>query len=41
MHGWSIFGAWMSHGHTWTCKTHHGPNLGEATTFPPYSILYD
>jgi len=24
----------MSHGHTRTHKTHHGPNLGEATTFP-------
>jgi hypothetical protein len=44
MHGWSTFGAWMSHEHTlthkthykhtWTHKIHHGPNLGEATTFP-------
>jgi hypothetical protein len=24
---------------TRTHKTHHGPDLGEATTFPPYSIL--
>jgi hypothetical protein len=31
---WSTFGAQMNHGHTWTHKIHHGPNLGEATTFP-------
>ncbi len=31
MCSWSVFGAWMTHGHT---QTHHGPNLGEATTFP-------
>jgi hypothetical protein len=24
----------MNHGQTWTHKTHHGSNLGEATTFP-------
>jgi hypothetical protein len=24
----------MNHGHTQTYKTHHNPNLGEATTFP-------
>jgi hypothetical protein len=24
----------MNHGQTRTYKTHHGPNLGEATTFP-------
>jgi hypothetical protein len=24
----------MNHGWTWTHKTHHGPDLGEATTFP-------
>jgi hypothetical protein len=24
----------MSHGHTQIHKTHHGPDLGEATTFP-------
>jgi hypothetical protein len=23
----------MSHEHTWTHKTHHGPDLGEAITF--------
>jgi hypothetical protein len=34
MHSWITFGARMNHGHTWTHKTHHGPNLGEATTFP-------
>ncbi len=28
------FGAWMIHRQTWTHKTHHGPNLQEATTFP-------
>jgi hypothetical protein len=34
MHTWNTFGACTSHGHTWTHKTHHGPDLGEATTFP-------
>ncbi len=34
MHSSNIFGAWMNHGQTRTHKTHHGPNLGEATTFP-------
>jgi hypothetical protein len=34
MHGWSTFGAWMNHGHTWIHKTHHDPNLKEATSFP-------
>ncbi len=34
MHNWNIFGARMSHGQTWTHKTHHGPDLGETTTFP-------
>jgi hypothetical protein len=34
MHSWNIFGAWMSHKHTRTHKTHHSPNVGEATTFP-------
>jgi len=34
MHGWSNFGARMSHGHIWTHKIHHDPDLGEATTFP-------
>jgi hypothetical protein len=33
MHSWNIFGSRMSHGQTWTHKTHHGPDLGEATTF--------
>ncbi len=32
------FGAQMNHGQTRTHKTHHGPNLGEAITFP--LILY-
>jgi hypothetical protein len=31
---WSTFGARMNHGQTRTHKTHHGPDLGEATTFP-------
>jgi hypothetical protein len=35
----NIFGAWTRHGQTRTHKTHHGLNLGEANTFPPYSIL--
>jgi len=33
----SAFGARMNHGQTQihkTHKTHHGPDLGEATTFP-------
>jgi hypothetical protein len=34
MHSWNIFGAWTNHQHTWTHKTHHGPNLKKATTFP-------
>jgi hypothetical protein len=34
VHNWTTFGAWTSHGQTWTHKTHHGSNLGEATTFP-------
>jgi hypothetical protein len=28
------FGARTSHGQTWIHKTHHGLDLGEATTFP-------
>ncbi len=34
MHSCNTFGAWTSHAQTQTHKTHHGPNLGEATTFP-------
>ncbi len=34
MHSWSTFGAWTNHGHTQTHKTHHGPNLKEATNLP-------
>ncbi len=37
MHSWSTFGARAHHEHTQIhkiCKTHHGPNLEEATTFP-------
>jgi hypothetical protein len=34
MHSWSTFGAMTSHGQPQTHKTHHSPNLGEATTFP-------
>jgi hypothetical protein len=34
------FGAHTNHGQTQTKKTHHGLNLRETTTFPPYSILY-
>jgi hypothetical protein len=33
MHNWNIFGAWMNHKHTQSYKTHHSPNLKEATTF--------
>ncbi len=34
VHSWNTFGARMSHGQTRTHKTHHNPDLGEATTFP-------
>jgi hypothetical protein len=34
MHSLSTFRARMSHGQTWTHKTHHGSDLGEAITFP-------
>ncbi len=34
MHSWSTFGAQTNHGQTQTHQTHHGPDLGEATTFP-------
>jgi hypothetical protein len=34
MHSLSTFGAKTSHGQTQTHKTHHDPDLGEATTFP-------
>jgi hypothetical protein len=34
MHNLSIFGAKTSQGQTWTNKTHHALDLGEATTFP-------
>jgi len=37
---WNTFGARTSHGQTRTHKTHHGPDLGEATTFPLMYILY-
>jgi hypothetical protein len=40
MHKFSTFGANTSHEQIWTHKTHHGQNLGEATTFPLYNILY-
>jgi hypothetical protein len=30
----NIFGARTRHEQTWTHKIHHGPDLGEATTFP-------
>jgi len=34
VHNWNTFGTKMNHGQTQTHKTHHGPDLGEATTFP-------
>ncbi len=34
MLSWSTFSARMNHGQTRIHKTHHGPTLGEATTFP-------
>jgi hypothetical protein len=33
-HGWNTFGARKSHERPRTHKTHHGPDSGEATTFP-------
>jgi hypothetical protein len=34
VHCWSTFGARTNHGQTQIHKIHHGPNLGETTTFP-------
>jgi hypothetical protein len=34
VHSLNIFGAKTSHEQTRTNKIHHGPDLGEATTFP-------
>jgi len=34
MQNWSTFSARTNHEQTQTHKTHHDPNLGEATTFP-------
>jgi len=34
VHNWNTFGAQMNHMHTRIHKTHHGPNLEKATTFP-------
>jgi len=34
VHSWNIFDARISHRQTQTHKTHHGLDLGEATTFP-------
>jgi len=34
MCSWGIFGAQINYEQTQTHKTHHGLNLGEATTFP-------
>jgi len=34
MHSWNTFSVRTNHGQTRTHKTHHGPDLGEATTFP-------
>jgi len=31
---WNTFGAQVNHKQTMTHKTHHGPNLTKATTFP-------
>jgi hypothetical protein len=41
VHNWSTFGARTSHGQTQIHKIHHGPDLGEAITFPliVYSVL--
>jgi hypothetical protein len=34
VYSWNIFYAQTSHGQTQTHKTHHSPDLQEATTFP-------
>ncbi len=34
VHILEYLGARTSHGQLWTHKTHHGPDSGEATTFP-------
>jgi len=34
MRSWSTFGAWTNHEQIWIHKIHHGPDLGEAITFP-------
>jgi hypothetical protein len=34
MHSLNTFGARTKHVQTWTHKTHHGPDLGKAITFP-------
>jgi hypothetical protein len=34
MHSWSTFGVRMNHRRVRTHKTHHGLDLGKATTFP-------
>jgi hypothetical protein len=41
MHSWSTFSARKSHEQTRIYKIHHGPDLGEATTFLfiVYSVL--
>jgi len=39
MHSWNIFTTQTNHEQTQTHKTHHGPDLGEATTFP-LIVLY-
>jgi hypothetical protein len=37
----NILDARKNHRHTWTHKINHGLDLGETTTFPPYSIFCD
>ncbi len=39
MHSWNTFGVGTNHKQTRTHKIHHGSDLGETTTFPPYSII--
>jgi hypothetical protein len=38
LHSWSTFGTKMSHEQTRIHMTHHSPDLGEATTFPPMCL---
>jgi hypothetical protein len=40
VHSWNTFSVTINHKQTQIHKTHHGPDLGETTTFPLYSIFW-